>query len=194
MANEWISPILKVLDALEALSIRYTVRGSLASSIHGIIQSALDLDLLAEVRSEHIQHLTDRLKSEFYVESEIARDEIAQQEALTLVHFLSILKITIFIPADRAFDTAQLNRSIEKVIAATPERKAWIASVEDSILARFESYEAAKRDSEAAWREALGMILIQADNLDWSYLEKTAELLRLSSTLETARESLYTRS
>lgn len=193
MTSNWIFPLLKVMDVLEALSIRYAIRGSLASAIHGIIQSVLDFDILAEVRPAHLQPLRESLEPEFYIEFETTKDETGQS-ALTLVHYLSILKIRILIPADGALDKAQLNRSMEKMIAANPERRAWFATAEDSILSRLQSYEAARRNSETTWREALGMILVQSDNLDWNYLERTAELLRLSSALETARESLYTRS
>jgi len=46
---------LLVTDTLEELGVRYAVGGSLSSSLHGVMRSTLDVDIVADVRLEHIQ-------------------------------------------------------------------------------------------------------------------------------------------
>lgn len=49
--------ILLVTQTLESLGIPYAVGGSLASSLHGVMRSTLDVDIVADMRLEHIQPL-----------------------------------------------------------------------------------------------------------------------------------------
>ncbi|GAB4506546.1 MAG: hypothetical protein Kow00123_06840 [Anaerolineales bacterium] len=48
---------LLVAQVLERLGIRYAVAGSLASSLYGVMRSTLDVDIVADVRPEHIPGL-----------------------------------------------------------------------------------------------------------------------------------------
>lgn len=44
---------LRVIDVFEALGVPYMIGGSLASAVHGIARSTLDVDLVADLRPEH---------------------------------------------------------------------------------------------------------------------------------------------
>ena len=48
---------LLVIQTLESLGIPYPVGGSLASSVHGVMRSTLDVDIVADMRLEHVQPL-----------------------------------------------------------------------------------------------------------------------------------------
>ena len=55
MQGEATRITLLVTQTLETLGIPYAVGGSLASSLHGVMRSTLDVDIVADMRLEHIQ-------------------------------------------------------------------------------------------------------------------------------------------
>jgi hypothetical protein len=57
MQGEATRITLLVTQTLEGLGVPYAVGGSLASSLHGVMRSTLDVDIVADMRLEHIQPL-----------------------------------------------------------------------------------------------------------------------------------------
>jgi hypothetical protein len=53
---------LLVTQTLERLGILYAVGGSLASSVHGVMRSTLDVDIVADMRLEHISRWSRRFQ------------------------------------------------------------------------------------------------------------------------------------
>ena len=98
---------LLVTQALERLGVPYAVGGSLASSLHGVMRSTLDVDIVADMRLEHIQPLVAALSKEFYADDEMMRDAIEHQSSFNLIHYETAFKVDIFIRKSRAFDQMQ---------------------------------------------------------------------------------------
>jgi hypothetical protein len=71
---------LLVTQTLESLGIPYAVGGSLASSLHGVMRSTLDVDIVADMHLEHIQPLVEALSKEFYADDEMMRDAIQSKQ------------------------------------------------------------------------------------------------------------------
>ena len=76
MQGDSIRVTLLVTSALEKLGVSYAVGGSLSSSLHGVMRSTLDVDILADLRFEHVQPLVTSLSKEFYADDEMMRDAI----------------------------------------------------------------------------------------------------------------------
>jgi hypothetical protein len=68
MQGEATRITLLVTQTLETLGIPYAVGGSLASSVHGVMRSTLDVDIVADMLLEHIQPLVAALSKEFYAD------------------------------------------------------------------------------------------------------------------------------
>ncbi len=49
MQNEPVEVTLKVTDVFEKLSIPYLIGGSLASTLHGMVRTTQDSDIIAEM-------------------------------------------------------------------------------------------------------------------------------------------------
>ncbi len=58
----------------------------------------------------------------------------------------------------------------------------WILSPEDSILSKLEWSKG--RESQTQFKDALGVIVVQWDSLDFDYLKKWAKELRIQDSLE----------
>jgi len=92
----------------------------------------------------------------------------------------------IFIPKQRPFDRAQLERRTLQVVATDPERTAYIASAEDTILAKLDWYRQGGQVSERQWRDVLGVLRVQDNTLDMNYLRSQATALGVADLLEQA--------
>jgi hypothetical protein len=84
------------------------------------------------------------------------------------------------------FDQIQSQPRVEQVFAADPERKACIAIVEDTILAKLEWYRMRGEVTDRQWRDILGILRVQDGRLDLDYLQKCASELNVADLLQRA--------
>ena len=68
--------LLPVVDIFEALEIRYCIGGSVASSFAGVTRATLDVDVVADLRMEHVARLVEALAETYYVDAEMIVDAI----------------------------------------------------------------------------------------------------------------------
>lgn len=188
MQSESTRLTLLVTQTLEHLEITYAVGGSLASSLHGVMRSTLDVDIVADMKMEHIQPLVAALSKEFYADDEMMHDAIERHSSFNLIHYETAFKVDIFIRKLRSFDGMQLERRQESVIATDPEESIYVTSPEDTVLAKLEWYRMGGEVSERQWRDILGVLKIRAGELELAYLRKWANELKVSDLLERALE------
>lgn len=186
MQGETVRITLLVTQTLEQIGIPYAVGGSLASSLHGVMRSTLDVDIVADMRLEHVRLLVDALSKEFYADAEMMRHAIEHHSNFNLIHYETAFKVDIFICKRRGFDQAQLERRKTSVIATAPERSIYVISPEDIILAKLEWYRLGGEVSERQWRDVLGVLKVCADELDLAYLRNWAGDLGVADLLERA--------
>jgi hypothetical protein len=186
MPGESTRITLFVTQTLEQMGIAYAVGGSLASSLHGVMRSTLDVDIVADMRLEHIPPLVAALAEEFYADDEMMRDAIKRHSSFNLIHYETAFKVDIFICKLRPFDQMQLQRRRTSVIANDPERSIYVTSPEDTVLAKLEWYRLGGEVSDRQWRDILGVLKTRAGELDLVYLHKWARELKVSDLLERA--------
>ena len=186
MQGEATRITLLVTQTLETLGIPYAVGGSLASSVHGIMRSTLDVDIVADMKLEHIQPLVATLSKEFYADDEMMKDAIEHQSSFNLIHYETAFKVDIFICKSRPFDQMQLERRRMSVIATDPEQRVYVTSPEDVILAKLEWYRMGGEVSDRQWRDILSVLKTQEGELDLGYLRKWAKELNVNDLLERA--------
>jgi hypothetical protein len=186
MRGEATRITLLVAQTLERLGIPYAIGGSLASSLHGVMRSTLDVDIVADMKLEHIQPLVAALSKEFYADDEMMRDAIEHHSSFNLIHYETAFKVDIFIRKLRPFDQMQLERRRKSVIATDPEESVWVVSPEDIILAKLEWYRMGGEVSDRQWRDILGVLKTRAGELDLAYLRKWAIELKIVDLLDRA--------
>jgi hypothetical protein len=186
MQSESTRITLLVTQTLERLGVPYAVGGSFASSLHGVMRSTLDVDIVTDMRLEHIPPLVAALSKEFYADDEMMRSAIEHHSSFNLIHYETAFKVDIFIRKPRAFDQMQLERRRTTVIATDPEESVYVASPEDTILAKLEWYRMGGEFSDRQWRDILGVLKTRAGELDLVYLRKWANELKVTDLLERA--------
>ncbi len=186
MMTEPIAITLRVIQELDKLNVPYLVGGSLASALYGEPRATIDADLVADLKSEHAAPLVRALSGEFYIAQEAVLDAIRAQRSFNAIHLATSFKVDIFVRKKRAFDDAQFARRTRQVVATDPERTAYIATAEDTILAKLEWYKTGGSVSERQWRDILGMLKTQSSALDQTYLRRMASQLQVTDLLERA--------
>jgi hypothetical protein len=186
MQGEATRIMLLVTQTLEQLGVAYAVCGSLASSLHGVLRSTLDVDIVADMQTEHIQPLVGALSDEFYADGDMMRDAIEHHRSFNLIHNETAFKVDIFVRKPRAFDQMQLERRALAVVATDPERSIYVVSPEDILVAKLEWYRLGGQVSDRQWRDILGVLKTCAGGLDLAYLRKWAGELLVGDLLELA--------
>jgi hypothetical protein len=160
MTSEPITVTLLVVEALERLNVPYLIGGSLASALHGVARATLDTDIVAAIRLEHAEPFAQALSDAFYVEADAIRDAVRHQSSFNVIHWETMFKVDVFVAKPRPFDRAQFTRRVERVVATDPPRTAYLASVEDTILAKLIWYRQGGEVSERQWRDVLGVLKV----------------------------------
>src|SRR5215831_12430669 len=86
----------RILEVLDRLEIPYFVTGSVASSVYGIARTTLDLDLVVDLRENHIPQLVSELRADFYADPEMMSDALKRGRSFNLIHLATSYKIDIF--------------------------------------------------------------------------------------------------
>jgi len=186
MLPEPIAVMQKVIEELNALGVPYLVGGSLASSIYGTYRATADVDLVADLRFEHVTTFVQALRGQFYIDEDSVRDAIRLRRSFSAIHLATSFKVDVFIPQRRPYSQAQFERRVHQTIWTDPEYAVYLASAEDNLLAKLEWYRLGNEVSDRQWRDILGVIKTQDERLDLAYLRQWAAALNVADLLENA--------
>jgi len=175
-----------VADLLEQHQVAYVLVGSLASSIHGMYRSTADIDIVADVKPHQVLPLVQSLQANFYVDEHAVREAVDQRHSFNAIHFDSVFKVDIFIPKSDLFSRKQLERRERRKISPDLEQWIYVATVEDTILAKLRRFESGGRASNTQWADVVGMLGASGSRLDLEYLREWAETIEVSGLLERA--------
>lgn len=184
MQNEPVEVTLKVTGAFEKLGVPYLIGGSLASTLHGMVRTTQDSDIIAEMRPEHLQPFVLALQDEFYIDEEMIAESIQHNSSFNIIHRETMFKVDVFIPRPRPFLQSQLARAQRQTFSFETNISAKFASPEDTILSKLEWYRMGGEVSDRQWRDIIGVLKTRAGELDLEYLRKWATEINVSDLLE----------
>lgn len=185
--DEAFQVLLQVARVLEELDIPYVVGGSLASSLHGIPRSTQDADLVADLRANHLQPFLRRIEGAFYVSPERAQAAVRRRSSFNLIHLETMIKVDLFVLPETPLARQEMARRQVLPIPGEPEARLQIASPEDTILQKLLWYRKGGEVSERQWNDVLGVMKVQGEALDLTYLQEWAERSGIEDLLARAR-------
>jgi hypothetical protein len=205
MLPEPLAITLKVTTVLEKLNVKYVIGGSLASTLYGMVRTTQDSDIVAQMQAEHIQPFVQALEPEFFIDEQMISDSVRNQGSFNIIHRQSMFKVDVFIPPARPFVESQFARARRQNLTDDPAVSVSFASAEDTVLSKLEWYRLGGEVSElpssaphgaevrnggskppCAMEDALGVLKLQAGQLDQAYLLQWARELKVADLLERA--------
>ena len=177
MSSDPLGIALRVANAMDACGLRYLVGGSLASSLGGEPRSTLDVDIVVSMRETDIACLLGALGPDFYVDEVAVRRAIQRRSSVNLIHQDTAIKVDLFIAGGTPLDEQQLDRRQRVQVGPAPKDSLYFHTPEDVLLQKLRWYRLGGEHSDRQWRDALGIVLVQAERLDTDYLRRNAETL-----------------
>lgn len=181
-----LSVLAQVASALERLGIQYVLVGSFASSMHGMYRATADIDILADIKTDRVRPLMEVLQQSFYVDEQAMRKAVAKRRSFNAIHFDSVFKVDIFVSKDDDFARAQLNRRELRRISPDKDDAVFVATAEDTILAKLRWYQAGDEVSTNQWNDVVGILGTTHDTLDLQYLRSWSEKLGVTELFQKA--------
>ena len=171
---------------LESLGIRYVVVGSFASSARGRPRATIDADIVAEVTRTHAHLLAEHLASEYYLDENAIRRAVQERGRFNAIHLETMFKVDVYVSSSTGFDQEQLLRRVPEHVKPESTYLVYVATAEDTVLAKLVWFRKGAGVSERQWLDVLGVLGIQKGQLDIDYLNKWAANLGVSDLLEKA--------
>lgn len=187
MLSEPLLVIVRLARVFNTLNIPYIVAGSFASSVYGVPRATQDVDLVADVRLEHIDAIVQSLAGEFYVDAAMIQDAVERQTSFNVVHLPSMFKADVFIQKTDDWSIGEMSRALVEPLA-TPEGPVSIrfASPEDTLLHKLIWYRLGNYVSDRQWSDILGVLRVRWNTLDWIYLRRWSIALEVHDLLSRA--------
>ena len=169
------------IDTFETLGISYLIGGSLASSAYGEPRMTNDIDILIDLKPEHLPGLLEKFDpNEFYVDAETVHQALFSDGQFNIIHPSSGYKIDLFVCGQDPFTSSEMAR--RRRLEAPDGAHAFFASPEDVILKKMEYFKMG--ESERQFRDIVGVIRVQGGQLDRDYIGRWALELGLTKVWE----------
>ena len=148
-----------LVEALRRGAIPYMIGGSMASGIHGIYRTSLDVDLVADIHPEQIARLIRELRGEFYADAGMMSDALDSGRPFNLIHFASSYKFDIFPLSSDPFQRSQFaRRESRDIVLGGVTLTVPVATAEDTLLMKVVWYRAGDEVSERQCRASITII------------------------------------
>ena len=179
--------LTRLVEAFQELGIAYHIGGSVASMSHGVARTTLDVDIVADLRAEHIHSLANRLQAEYYVDEEMIQEAVRDGSSFNLIHLESMFKVDVFILKPTQYDRQAFLRADLRALDDQPDAPLFfVESAEDVILNKLRWYRLGGEVSERQWSDVLGVMRVHAGALDAPYLARWASDLGVADLLDRA--------
>lgn len=186
--------LLPVIQALRDGGITSYIGGSIASSMHGMQQSASDIDLVLMGPGCNFHSVSAALvvlQDQYLVESEEIAKGLYEETSLPVIHVGTLMKIDLILPHTPSFDEAMQSKVVSLLIddryapfplASALEMVVWK-------LARCAKELASSSNgmiNDAEWNDVLGMLKVQGAMLDIKQLRYWTQMLNAGHLLPLA--------
>lgn len=172
------STVFPVMQVLKAVGISSYIGGSIASSLHGMQQSARDIDVVLigqRNRSLPLGTILAPLSEAYLVEPEEIQQALSEGNTVSILHLGTLMKLDLILPQTPDFDEAMqativslhLDERYEPFpVASALEMAVWklvrcvreLATRPDGII------------NDAEWNDLLGILKVQGTRLDQAQL------------------------
>lgn len=161
-------------DFFELHGIAYRVVGSMASIAYGENRFTNDVDVVADLKLEHVDDLCAKFQApDYFVARHAVTDAIQKRFQFNIIHIPAGLKIDVMLPKPTEFSALEQQRAIR--LTDPDGLSAVFATPEDVILNKLIFFQMG--DSEKHLRDIGGILKVKADAVDRVYITAWAAKL-----------------
>ena len=174
----------RICTALEVNHVDYMVTGSFASAFYGEPRSSNDLDVVIAPSRAQLFALIQLFKRiGFYARLEDAEVALQKHDQFNVIDFATGWKVDLIVRKSRDFSVTEFDRRGTAEIEGSTIS---IAKPEDVVISKLEW--AKIGESERQLEDVAGIIRMQGDTLDTTYIESWLESLGLEKQWLIARQ------
>jgi hypothetical protein len=171
--------LLPLIDVSEQLGVHSLLIGSVACSIYGLPRATQDVDVLADFHREQLPFLFEHFTNSYLFDHHALALTVEQRTFFSLLHASRLVKIDIFLPST-VFEASMIEHG-QAVPLIEGRAPLWMASAEDLTLMRLLWYRQSGNNADDQWNDLLGLLKVQAAQLDLEYLCQQAEALHVGN-------------
>jgi len=170
---------------LETAGVAYMVTGSYATNVYGIPRSTKDADFIVEAPHSQIDQVLASLPRGLQADDQMMFETVtASQRWIVRVEGSSFVA-ELFVLNRHPFDRSRFDRRVR--IEFLPGLVAWLPTPEDVVVQKLRWCARTKREKD--FDDARNVIAVQADQLDWPYIERWCGEFGVTVVLTEAREA-----
>ena len=170
--------LYSLVALFEQLQVPYFITGSVAAMTYGETRFTNDVDIVAQLREEHVEVFCNAFQPpDYYLNRETVREAIRNRRQFNLLHITEGVKADIIIPKDSEFNQSRLQRCRPARVGS--RGTANVASPEDVILKKLEYYREGL--SEKHLRDIGGILQISSSIIDYTYISDWVVRLHLEN-------------
>lgn len=191
MTDEPLSGVLelalRVANAIESNGGNYFVGGSLASSLQGEPRATNDIDFVVELPLGKLSAFKNALGDDFELDDDMLREALLHARSANAFYLPTVTKIDFFGRGYDGFDAIEFERRKPFVVKESGERL-FVKTPEDTILRKLLWYREGGCVSERQWRDVVSVLRVSGRQLEYDYLAKWADELRVADLFASARD------
>lgn len=164
----------RLVERLDEAGIPYMLAGSVASTFHGIPRSTQDVNVIVTMAAPELKRLIRSLPpGAYYVSDDAAQDALRRRSQFNVIDLETGWKADLIVRKERPFSESEFQRRVHAEVLGV---EAWVATAEDTIVAKLEW---AKRagGSERQLRDVAGIVEVVGVSLDRAYIQRWVDEL-----------------
>ena len=174
-----------VIEVLESLGIPYMVVGGFAAILYGEPRLTIDVDIVVEMKAEHIRPLVAAFSiPDYYASEEAIRDSLHRRFPFNVIQPATGAKVDLVPLSDDPFTRLAFQRR-QRLEYDNAGHSAAFITPEDIIVAKLIAYRDTGSDKHL--RDVRGVLVMQQETLDLNSIRGNA---RASDVIEQFEELL----
>lgn len=175
----------EVIDGLNRSGVPWMLVGSFSSNYYGLPRTTQDADFVLHLQDRSIHFVMDTLGPAYRLDPQMSFETSTATKRFVVRHPTSAFIIEFFLLGDEPHDVLRFERRKQVQLS---NRTVFLPTVEDVIVTKVHWAHAAHRLKDED--DVRNILLVQAGNIDWPYVESWCDRHGSRPTLERIRAEL----